>query len=88
MRFELTAAVRLISWLWDMKLRRKVIESRRDAGNVASCLKKSVSKTFASDYRLVQPHILLWYAQDVEIFYFHMFLPLTDSNHMIGPLRR
>jgi hypothetical protein len=26
-RFELTAAVRLISRLWDMRLRREVIES-------------------------------------------------------------
>jgi len=31
--------------------------------------------------------MLLWYAQDVEIFYFHMFAALTNFNHMIGPLR-
>ena len=47
-----------------------------------------ISKTFAVDYRLAQPHMLLWYAQVVEIFYFHKLLALTDFNHMIGPLRR
>jgi len=71
-----------------MRLRREVIEFRRVGGNVTSCLEESISKTPASDYRLAQPRVLLSYAQDIEIFYFHMFVALSIINHMIGPLRR